>query len=374
MMKKLTALTLLSLLSLNHIALANPTTIQNQQAYLSQPLYFHYFKIDVPNDIDLKKTLIKTEINHLDFTWHDIASKPDFDKVIQQRVAYYRSYHYDWDKIFKSCPSHEQCSPENLINLKQLIATLNVNTALYRHYQYPNYSHFILSTDENKLDDFAQSSFVLDKLYGQFYAYFPQQQQYIQSPQIQLSEMSFTNEHYYSRLGESFVQDYLQPVSKNDFLNSERMIVGAMAITKPKWQPHLEYQLASKQYSMNIQIRVEEPSREHQHLIQDTINQLKKDYDLKAITAKLFTPKNKLADMQGKQQCFYAQAKNSQTKNNQIKPYSQVWCNGLALGQDDGFEQPMLSITMQYQSDGSDSQNKQALQAWSQLMTSLKRR
>lgn len=51
-----------------------------------------------------------------------------------------------------------------------------------------------------------------------------------------------------------------------------------------------------------------------------------------------------------------------------------VWCSWGTDGEKENLDRPFMEITMDYKVDGTETQTKQAMSTWNQLMNSLQKR
>lgn len=64
--------------------------------YTPQPLYFHYYRLDVPADIDLDKAIIETGFWGNRFFAYPIESQEAFTALVNRRINLFKNHFHQF--------------------------------------------------------------------------------------------------------------------------------------------------------------------------------------------------------------------------------------------------------------------------------------
>ncbi len=362
-MKQLSILKMLAL-SLGLTACASQPMATNQPAkptilvYPSQSLYFHYFSLDVPQDIDLDKAVIEAGFWGNQFFAYPIESQQAFTDLVNRRINLFKKH-----KLSEKALAYEKEGRADLIyatdDVRASFPKLNMTTALYKAIKYDDNRYKIIANSTDNLDATFQSS-----MYNQYYMYVPEQHKYIMTPQIrQPAKFLVTQDPEIS--GRKFLDTQIRPLSKQALTNPKVMAVGPVAWLQPESHPDISYKLTSKSYPIEIDLETRGYSKYDgiNETQKQQIDQLKSSNATRAITS----GSREAGGIKGQERCY-------QVSPSTYRPHHQVYCTWGTDGKPEDLDHPYINIALTYTTDGSETQTKQAMATWEQLLGSLKKR
>ncbi len=363
-MKKLFTSSLLAL-NLGLSACTSQSMTTNQPAeptilvYPSQPLYFHYFSLDVPQDIDLDKAVIEAGFWGNQFFAYPIESQQAFTDLVNRRINLFKKH-----KLSEKALAYEKESRATIARVgdesdKLTYPKLNMTTALYKAIKYDDNRYKIIANSTDNLDATFQSS-----MYNQYYMYVPEQHKYIMTPQIrQPAKFLVTQDPEIS--GRKFLDTQIRPLSKQALTNPKVMAVGPVAWIDADMQPTISYKLTSKSYPIEIDLETRGYSKYDgiNETQKQQIDQLKSSNATRAITS----GSREAGGIKGQERCY-------QVSPSTYRPHHQVYCTWGTDGKPEDLDHPYINIALTYTTDGSETQTKQAMATWEQLLGSLKKR
>lgn len=333
---------------------------QTMRTYPAKPLYFHYYQIDIPQDIAVDDSQIEAEFWGNRFFAYPIASQEAFDELVSERINVFKNH-----KLSEKALAYERESRQTLNeyageDVKISYPQLNMTTALYEAIRYDAQHYKIIANSLNNLDSSFNTS-----LYMQYYMYVPEQHQYIMTKQNkQPASLIASRDQYKS--GKTFLTEVLS-TNKNRLNNQNFMAVGPVVWMKPDSHPNIEYRMASKAVPMSLHLDVgaRKDKGETKDELEETISTI--DYLSEGKSKKIYRGNRDLAGMKGIERCYLATA-------SELNESSYVWCAWGTDGEKEDLNKPSILLEMEYEVGSSSTDIQYAMDAWKQLMDSFKRR
>ena len=148
------------------------------------------------------------------------------------------------------------------------------------------------------------------------------------------------------------------------------MAVGPVVWLIPTSHPTIEYRMQSKAAKMDIHLDVDSVSNDKydgvKYTLKDLIKRIENRSDGKARS--LNSGSRTVSAMKGQERCYYVPSTDLATESHY------VWCAWGTDGIKENLDNPSMLLEMKYYVGASSSDQKVALQAWEQLIGSLKRR
>lgn len=362
-MKRLVILNLLALtLGLSACTsqpvIAQNSTSQPSMIYPTKPYYFHYFSLDVPQDIDLDKAVIEASFAGNQFFAYPIESQQAFTELVNRRINLFKKH-----KLSEKALAYEKEGRADLIyatdDVRASFPKLNMTTALYKAIKYDDNHYEILANSTDNLDATFQSS-----IYTQLYIYVPEQHKYIMTPQTKMPASTLVTRDP-EVTGRKFLDTQIRPLSKQALTNPKVMAVGPVAWIDADMQPTISYKLTSKSYPIEIDLETRGYSKYDgiNETQKQQIDQLKSSNATRAITS----GSREAGGIKGQERCY-------QVSPSTYRPHHQVYCTWGTDGKPEDLDHPYINIALTYTTDGSETQTKQAMATWEQLLGSLKKR
>ena len=356
--KNLTLLSLLAGCAFSTQAAPNLENTQNA-AYQAKPLYFHYFKMDIPQDIDPDKKIIQAEFWGNQFRAFPIESQQAFTQLVNDRINVFKNHQFS-----QAALDHEKRNRENLrkINDPEISArypNLNMTSALYKDVKYNERAYKIIANSLQSLDSTFTST-----LYTQWYIYVPEQHKYImtkQSPQ----PVSLILEDPVEG-GRNFINNIIQPLSVELLANPKNMAVGPVIWLTPDSHPNIEYRMTSTEVPMEIYLLVSAGGFGD---VKDELDEVIDNFEYwsDGQAKKLHSKSRSLGNIKGNERCYAI------PQSKRIEK-SYVWCGWGTDGQRENLERPSIQLEMRYEINDLKSDIPVAMTAWETLTKSFQRR
>ena len=146
--------------------------------YPSQPLYFHYFQIDVPQDVNLDASIIEANFSGNRFHAYPIESQKAFNQLVNARINVFKSH-----KLSQKSLDYEKQKRETIKQVGDAedfrsYPELNMTTALHKVVEYDDQHYEIIANSLGNMDSTFQSN-----LFTQWYIFAPEQYKYIMTKQ-----------------------------------------------------------------------------------------------------------------------------------------------------------------------------------------------
>ena len=359
------SLAALCLMTLSVCSAAKSNKIETSMAvYPSQALYFHYFQIDVPKDINLDASIIEANFSGARFHAYPIASQKAFDQLVNDRINVFKNH-----KLSQAALDYEKKKRETIKRVGDAedfrsYPELNMTTALYKVIKYDDQHYRIIANSLGNMDSTFQSN-----LFTQWYIYVPEQHKYIMTKQT-MQPSSLLAASDYEEKGRDFLKNKLRPLSTTVLTNPKVMAVGPVVWLIPTSHPTIQYRMQSKAAKMDIHLDVDSVSNDKydgvKYTLKDLIKRIENRSDGKARS--LNSGSRTVSAMKGQERCYYVPSADLTTESHY------VWCAWGTDGIKENLDNPSMLLEMKYYVGASSSDQKVALQAWEQLIGSLKRR
>ena len=359
------SLVALCLMTLSVCSAAKSNKIETPMAvYPSQVLYFHYFQLDVPKDINLDASIIEANFSGNRFHGYPIASQKAFDQLVNERINIFKNH-----KLSQAALDYEKKSRETMKSVgspenQRSYPELNMTTALYKAIKYDDQHYEIIANSLGNMDSTFQSN-----LFTQWYIYVPEQHKYIMTKQT-MNPSRILAAPDNEEKGRDFLKNKLRPLSTTVLTNPKAMAVGPVVWLIPTSHPTIEYRMQSKSAKMDIHLDVDSVSNDKydgvKYTLKDLIKRIENRSDGKARS--LNSGSRTVSAMKGQERCYYVPSTDLATESHY------VWCAWGTDGIKENLDNPSMLLEMKYYVGASSSDQKVALQAWEQLIGSLKRR
>ena len=356
--KNLTLLSLLAGCAFGTQAAPNLENPQNK-AYQTKPLYFHYFKMDIPQDIDPDKKIIQAEFWGNQFRAFPIESQQAFTQLVNDRINVFKNH-----KFSQAALDYEKFKRENLrkINDPEISArypNLNKTSALYKAIEYDQQHYEIIANSLQSLDSKFSST-----LYSQFYFYVPEQHKYIMTKQTAQPAKDIVEEK--EEVGHNFFKNIIQPLSVELLRNPKNMAVGPVVWLTPDSHPNIEYRMTSTEVPMEIYLLVSAGGLDD---VKDELDEVIDNFGYwsDGQAKKLHSKSRTLANIKCNERC-YAIGQSKRIEK------SYVWCGWGIDGQRENLEKTYIQLEMRYEINDLKADIPVAKTAWETLTKSFVRR
>lgn len=361
-----TAFLSVSIYGLSACANNTPANINYKDTHMSQtyptkPYYFHYFSIAIPDDINIDKGIDSANFWGNEFRAYPIASHQDFSKLVEARIAHFQNH-----KLSQRALDYEKQQRQDLITLnidakiRAMNPNLHMTTALYKSAKYDENRYAIIANPDNNLDSTFNST-----MYRQIYMYVPEQHKYIMTNQSPFPARFLLEEDRIAT-SKQFLDNNIRALDSQILTNPNVMAVGPIAWIKPDSHPTIKHTLTSQAVPMSIEVKTDgyRGERIKDSQTQD-IKQFKAMNDNKA--RPITSGTREQAGIKGREICYYF-------PQGEYGSSAYVWCSWGTDGEKENLDSPFIEITMDYKVDGTETQTKQAMSTWNQLMNSLQKR
>ncbi len=337
--------------------------MNSQPVYNPQTLYFHYFSIDIPADIDQDKSINEANIFGNRFYAYPIESQQAFTKHVQGVINVFKSHKLSQTALEYERVEREETEELGLDYIKKSHPPLNMTTALYKAIKYDENTYNIIANPLSNLDSTFNSV-----MYSQWYIYIPEQHKYIMTKQT-MFPARFLVSRDQVKTGRTFLDTQIRPLTPQSLANPKHMAVGPIAWIDANFHPKIDYYLVSKQYPMSISLEVEGYRKDERNPIKteqkDDLEEYKDSNEGKA--NRLDSGSRTVVGIKGREVCYYFPL-------SQYSESAYIWCSWGTNGKKEDLNHPFIKLDMFYNVDGTESSRNTAMQAWEQLLGSFKRR
>ncbi len=359
------SLAALCLMTLSACSAANSNKSETLMAvYPSQILYFHYFQLDVPKDINQDASIVEANFAGNRFHAYPIASQKAFDQLVNERINVFKNH-----KLSQAALDYEKKKRETIKRVGDAedfrsYPELNMTTALYKAIKHDDQHYNIIANSLGNMDSTFQSN-----LLTQWYIYVPEQHKYIMTKQA-MNPSRILAAPDIEEKGRTFLRTQIRPLSVQALSNPKVMALGPIAWIDADFHPTIEYRMQSKAAKMDIHLDVDSVSNDKydgvKYTLKDLIKRIENRSDGKARS--LNSGSRTVSAMKGQERCYYVPSTDLATESHY------VWCAWGTDGIKENLDNPSMLLEMKYYVGASSSDQKVALQAWEQLIGSLKRR
>jgi hypothetical protein len=324
-----------------------------------QALPFAFYRIDVPNDIDLDASIVQTGFWGNRFHAYPINSQAEFNALVKKRAQKYYDHvipQKDLEYQRKEIESAQRVGDDAT---KAAYIDLKMTRALYKLIKFDEQRYEIVATAEAD-----PNSFTLN-LYGQRYLYVPQLKKYIWSKPARFPS---TFAPQAEERGRKFLNEQIVYTTPETLKNTSAMAVGPVMWLKPDEHPIISYAMVSKQYDMEINL-MSAGVRNDWSDVKETkdleIKQIMIDTDKQADA--IFSRSRNVQGLKGREDCIWVPA----NETNRPRPY--YWCSWVTAGERDNLMKPAIDLEVKIYVGGKSDEAK-AISTWEQLIGSLKTR
>lgn len=142
-------ITILFALCMVNVSCAKTQEQQTMRIYPAKALYFHYYQIDIPQDITVDDSQIEGEFWGNRFFAYPITSQQAFDELVNERINVFKNHKISEKALAYGRESYQTYADEDV---KKMYPPLNMTTALYEAIRYDAQHYKIIANSLNSLD------------------------------------------------------------------------------------------------------------------------------------------------------------------------------------------------------------------------------
>ncbi len=125
---------------------------QTMRTYPAKALYFHYYQIDIPQDIAVDDSQIDAEFWGNRFFAYPIESQKAFDDLVNERINVFKNHKLSEKSLAYGRESYQSYQTYADDDVKKMYPPLNMTTALYEAIRYDAQHYKIIANSLNSLD------------------------------------------------------------------------------------------------------------------------------------------------------------------------------------------------------------------------------